>query len=119
MTFTYTPEAATDKTRVRWHTGDRVEAVAWNSDEEIQFAIDEEGGWQAAVIVILQNMIVEIAREPDMRADWLQLNWGGSIAALKAALAEKRQKFGIAARTGRSVATYRSDSLQTEAPEDW
>lgn len=117
MSFNYNPAIPDDVTRVRFHIGDRAEAVAWYQDEEIDFAIDEEGGWKPAVISLLTGMIVEIGREPQMRADWLQINWAGSVEALQAALAEKRARFGIAARSGSAKATYRSDSLQTEAPE--
>ena len=118
MTFSYTPAAATDTTRVRFHLRDTDEASAIFSDEEISFAITEETTWQAAVILLIETIIAKLSHEPDMTADWLTISWRRSTEAWQMLLAEKRARFGIAARTGRAKATYRSDSLQTEAP-DW
>ncbi len=119
MTFTYTPAAAPgDVTWTRYLIGDRVEDTAWFSDEEINMAISVKGSVSAAAVSLMQEMLREISREPDLKADWLSANWGGSVKALERQLADLRAEFGIAARTGKTVATYRSDSDQTEAP-DW
>lgn len=118
MTFTYTPAAATDITRVRFHVGDTVEDAAIFSDEEIQFVIDEESTWQKAVIECLTTIIAKLSAEPDMKADWLSVSLGRSVKGYQSLLTAKRRKFGLPAVTGGTVATYRSDSLQTEAP-DW
>jgi hypothetical protein len=117
VTFTYTPSTPTDATRVRFHIGDTVEAAAMFTDEEIAFVISEESTWQAAVIACLLGQIAKLSAQPDLKADWLTVSLGRSVEGFKTLLAEKRAKFGIAARTGSTVATYRSDSLQTEAPE--
>lgn len=119
MTFTYTPGSPTDITRVRFHSGDTVEAAAFHSDEEIDFMIDEAGSWQAATILAIESILLKFASEPDLKADWLTVTLKRSQEGYEALLTQKRQRFGIAARSGRSIATYRSDSLQTEAPEDW
>lgn len=118
MTFTYTPDSANDITRVRFHTGDTVEDVAIFSDEEITFVITEEGTYQRAVIECLTTIIAKLSMEPDLKADWLSVSLGRSVAGFTALLAEKRKKFGLPAEVAGTVATYRSDSLQTEAP-DW
>lgn len=118
MTFTYTPASPDDTTRVRYHIGDTVEASAIFTDEEIDFVISEEGSYQKAVVSLIQAVIAKIGHEPDFTADWLQVDWRRSVDAWRDLLAEKRSKFGIAARSARSVATYRSDSNQPEAP-DW
>lgn len=117
MTFTYTPATPTDITRVRFHTGDTVEAAAIHTDEDIQFAIDEEGGWQQAVIALLQHLIARLAATPDFQADWLRVDSSRSLSGYRALLAEKRRAFGITALRATARPVYRSDSAQTEAPE--
>lgn len=117
MTFTYTPASADDITRVRFHSSDTVEEAAFNSDEEIQFAISEYGTWQQATIVCLVKIIGKLSSEPDMKADWLTINLGRSVDGYEKLLMEKRREFGLPAEVAGTVATYRSDSLQTEAPD--
>lgn len=119
MTFTYTPATPDDITRVRFHTGDTVEAAAFHSDEEIEFMISEAVTWKPAVIMALESIILKFATEPDLKADWLSVTLGRSQAGYEEMYKKKLADFGIGRRTGRAVATYRSDSLQTEAPEDW
>lgn len=119
MTFTYTPSTPTDLTRARFHIGDTVSASALFTDEEITFAISEAGGWQQAVIELLQSLIARLSATPDFQADWLKVDSSRSVAGYKELLAEKRRLFGISAVRGSSVAVYRSDSLQTEAPDGW
>ncbi len=118
MTFTYNTSIVTDITRVRYHTGDTVEAAAIFSDEDITFVISEEGGYQAAVISCLQHLIARISAEPDMTADWLKIDLGRSLEGYQALLTEKRRAFDIAAITATSKPVYRADSKQTSAP-DW
>lgn len=119
MTFTYTPSAPTDITRVRFHIGDTVEAAAIFSDEEITFAISEGGSYQQAVIILLQSLIARLSAEPDFSADWLKVDAGRSVVGYRLLLAEKRRQFGIGAVRGAAKAVYRSDSGQTEAPDEW
>jgi len=118
MTFTYTPGSVTDITRVRFHIGDTEEDAAIFSDEEIQMVITEEGTYQKAVVECLTTIIAKLSAEPDMKADWLSVSLGRSVDGFKALLAEKRRKFNLPISAGRTVVTYRSDSLQDEAP-DW
>lgn len=118
MTFTYDLVTPNDITRVRFHVGDTAEEAAMFSDEEIEFVIDEEGTWQAAVIGCLTTIIAKLSMEPDLKADWLAVSLGRSVKGFQSLLTEKRRKFNLPAVTGGTVATYRSDSLQTEAP-DW
>lgn len=119
MAFTYTPSATpTDLTRVRFHIGDTVEAAAIFEDAEIEMAIAEAGGWQQAVVYCLQTIIAKISAEPDFKADWLSVEMGRSLEGYKALISEKRRLFNIAALTAAAKPVYRSDSLQTSAP-DW
>lgn len=119
MTFTYTPSATpTDLTRVRWHIGDTVEAAAIFNDAEIEMAIAEAGGWQQAVIYCIQTIVAMMSAQPDFKADWLSVELGRSLEGYKALLSEKRRLFSIAALSAEAKPVYRSDSLQTSAP-DW
>lgn len=119
MTFTYTPASANDITRVRYHIGDVVEDTAIFSDEEIQFAIDESGTWQGAVLDSIRSVMARLATEPDMQADWLKIDWRRSAENWRLLLSEKGRQFGLRARAssgGQHV--YRIDGLQKETP-DW
>lgn len=119
MAFTYTASTTpTDLTRVRFHIGDTVEASAIFEDAEIEMAIAEGGSYQQAVIWCLQTIIAKISAEPDFTADWLSVDMGRSLEGYKALLTEKRRLFSIAALTATAKPVYRSDSLQTDAP-DW
>lgn len=119
MSYSYTLPFADDSDRVRFHLGDTEEASARFSDEEIAAVLAEYGSYQTAVIALLQNLIAKLAATPDFQADWLSMDSSRSVAGYKELLAEKRRQFGISAVRGTSKAVYRSDSLQTEAPEDW
>ena len=119
MTFTYTPNSPNDITRVRFHIGDTVESSAMYSDEEITFGIAEGGSYQQAVIILLQNLIARLSAEPDFTADWLRVDNRRSVEGYRVLLQEKRRQFGISAVRARGKAVYRSDSGQTEAPEEW
>ena len=118
MTFTYTPAAATDSTRVRFHTGDTVEAEAYLSDEEITFLLAEESSWQRATISAIKFIIAKLSK-PNFKADWLQVDHASARKGFESLLQQKRQEFGIAAVTTRSQATYRPDSGMDEVPEAW
>lgn len=120
MTFTYTPSAATDITRVRYHIGDTVAETAIFSDEEITFAISEAGTWQGAVLDSIRSAMARLASEPDMQADWLKIDWRRSAEMWTKLLNEKAGQFGIgkarASSGGQHV--YRVEGLQKEEP-DW
>lgn len=116
MTFTYDLVAVTDLTRVRFHTGDTDEDTAKWSDEEIQFVISEQdGNWKKAVIVLIQNLLAEMARTPNFTADWLRVDAQSARESLKALLAEKKAELGLSTNVASSVHVYRADSLMTDA----
>lgn len=119
MTFTYTPAAATDITRVRFYVGDTDSTAAIFTDEEITFIISEEGSYQLAVIACIRSIMARISATPDFQADWLKVDQSKALAGYRALLGEMQKKFGIASITAGTQAVYRSDSLQTEPPEDW
>jgi len=119
MTFTLSLTAQNDLTDIRMHIGDvDVDAMIF-SDEHINYVLAVEGTVNLTVIALLKQIIARLSGQPDMTADWLSVSLGRSVEGYKKLLAEKRAEFGIAARTGTAVPVYRSDSLQTEAPEDW
>lgn len=120
MSFTYDLGSPNNITRVRFHLGDKVEDTAIFSDEEIAFAIDEAGSWQAAVIACIRSVIGMLAAEPDMQADWLRIDWRRSVENWRQLLNEKTQQFGLgkarASSGGRHV--HRIDGLQ-KTELDW
>lgn len=118
MTFTYTPSAVNDVTRVRYHLRDTDEATAMFTDEEIEMAISEEGSYQKAVISLIQATIAELSREPDMSADWLKIDWRRSVASWSTMLSEKKKAFNLGFRiSASSHHTYRADSLLKSEPD--
>lgn len=96
MTFTYDliPPVG-DVTWVRFHIRDTDSATAIFPDEEIEFAISEEGGKKEAVVALIRQIIGQLAREPDMRVDWMSVNWRTSIEAWQALLSQFEDKFGL------------------------
>lgn len=120
MTFTYNLSVPDDITRVRFHLADTNPDEAKFSDEEITFVISEAGSWQAAVIALLRNLIAKISATPDFQADWLRVSLPRALEGFDRLLSIKLNEFGLADTiVGAAKAVYRSDSLQTEAPEDW
>ena len=116
MTFTYTPSATpSDLTRVRFHTGQTVEAESFLSDEEIAMLLAEESTWQKATIGGIKFIIGRLS-QPNFKADWLQVDNASARAGYVALLAEKRRELSVAAITASVVNTYRQDSLATEEP---
>lgn len=114
MTFTYTPETPDDVTRVRYHIGDTDETAARLSDEEIQFAIDEAGGWKAAVIWSIDRIIALLADESGQSLDWLTIDRGDAIEAYEKLKKAKVAQLGITGPAsgrirGRAVYTRRYD----------
>lgn len=109
MTFTYTPAAADDVTRCRFHIGDTDEAAAIFSDEEIQFAIDEAGGWRPAVIWLIQNIIAQISATGSFTADWLKIDAKQAIDGYQALILQKRRELGVKAVRSSAKGVSRSD----------
>jgi hypothetical protein len=118
MSFSYTPAAVNDLTRVRFHTGDTVETESWLSDEEINMLLAEEGTWQKATIAALKFIISKLSK-PDFQADWLRVSNASAREGFVRLLNEKRAEFGIPAISSAAKPVYRSDSLQTEPPDSW
>lgn len=109
MTFTYTPSATpSDTTRVRFHTAQTVEAESFVSDEEIAMLIAEGGGWQPAVIAVLQLIILKLS-QPDFTADWLKVSSAEARKGYEGRLADKRREFGLSGMVGRAQSVRRSD----------
>jgi hypothetical protein len=117
MTFTYDLVTPGDLTRVRYHIGDTEEATAIFSDEEINFVLDEETTYQAAVISCINAIIGKLSHEPDMQADWLKIDWRRSAESWMKLLAEKKSQFGLGARAASGGQhAWRPDTLMDEAP---
>lgn len=115
MTFTY--DTTTDIGKVRFYTRDTVETVQKWTDEEIQFALDEETTVNAATILLLELKLIDLAN-PDYRADWLtESDHAEAAKTLRDLLADLRERFGIAKYTATVTHTYRADSKQTEEPD--
>lgn len=117
MTFTYTYDTSVNRDLVRYHLNDIDSETAMFSDEQITMALSVEGGVSGAVIALIKQHQMKLAQEPDLKADWLSVDWKRSAAYWEKLLAEKRREFGISSRSGSAVHVYRADSLQTEAPD--
>lgn len=119
MTFTYTPSTTpTDLTLVRFYTGDTDSATAMWQDDEINMILAVDGSVGLASQTLLERKITEIANNPDMKADWLQINWGTSLGALQTALANVKQKFGLGWQdSSGGQHSYRPDTLLKEPPD--
>lgn len=116
MTFTYTPSSTpTDLARVRYHTGQTVEAESFLTDEDIEMILAEEGTWQRAVISGIKFIIARLS-QPNFKADWLQVDNKAARDGFEKLLAEKRRDLSVAAISAGVVNTYRVDSLATEEP---
>lgn len=119
MTFTYTPSATPDDvTLVRYYVRDTDSSAAMWSDEEINMILSQKGSVGAASKSLLENKITELSNNPDMKADWLQVDWATALAALKLALANVTREFGLGWQlSSGGQHAYRPDSLQKEAPD--
>lgn len=118
MAFTYNLASPNDITRIRRHISDTVEATAIYSDEELTFFLAEEGTVAKTVIACIKQVIAKLAAEPNMKADWLQVDWASAIAAWRVLLADKKQEFGLGWQVGSGGQhVYRPDSDQKEAPD--
>lgn len=117
MTFTYDVSTVTDLTRIRYHIGDTDSTNAIYTDEEIAFIQAETATYKEAVIVLIEGIIAKIARDPNFRTDWLQVEVTSRLEMYERLLTEKRRQFGLKRVTASTVHTYRADSLATEAPD--
>jgi len=118
MNFTYDLTIPyTDLTRVRYETGDTVQASALWSDEEILFVLSEKGSVQLAVVSLVRNAIAKFSHDDDFKADWLQVDRTNRLAALKMLLQQKQGEYGLGSGTAGVVHRYRADSRQHEEPD--
>jgi hypothetical protein len=118
MSFTYNLATPDDIARVRRHISDTAEATAIFSDEEITFFLAEEGTVAKTVIACIKQVIAKLAAEPNMKADWLQIDWASAIAAWRGLLAEKKTEFGLGWQVSSGGQhSFRPDTLQKEAPD--
>jgi hypothetical protein len=129
MTFTY--DLSTDIGRVRLRVGDRRELIdpatklgsgsGIRSDEEIQLMINDEGSWQKACIAWVQSFLNQLNTEPDFTADWLEIDLESARESYLNMLSELKVWLGVAGAGSTTTTTpsWRSDSLQTEAPDHW
>ena len=120
MAFTYDVTTPTYYERIRYAIGDTVSATAIYSDEEIDFVYGEESSSVGATVVsLIENIIVKLAHEPDMEADWLKVDWRRSEASWFKLLSRAKQKYGLGAQlSSGGQHAYRADSYQDESP-DW
>lgn len=116
MTFTYQLNPPNDIARVRFHIGDTDSDAVILQDEEITFALDESGTWQAAVISCINAIIAQIARNPKFEADWLSVDRTKALDYYKKLLDEKRRELDVPSITARGRAVWRGDSDATSAP---
>lgn len=115
MAFTYDLTSGfTDLTRVRFHINDVVEDEARFQDEEIVAVIEEAGSWQAAVIDLLENLILKLST-PNFQADWLRVDNSTARDGYVLMLSQKKRKFGGGIR-GSAKHVYRADSDLDEEP---
>lgn len=116
MTFTYTLPF-NDISRVRFHLADTDSASAMFTDEEIQAVLAETGSYKPTVINLLENRIALLSRDPDFKADWLQVQNSTAIASYRALAQAKRQEFGLNTISGTAKLMYRVDSGQSAEPD--
>lgn len=120
MTFTYTvSDTPTDLTKVRYYLGDTDSATAMFTDEEISMVLSiESDDVGAAVISLIKTAKAKLAKEPDMQADWLKIDWRRSAVQWDILLGEMKEYFGLSWQLNVSALdTWRPDTLLTEAPD--
>lgn len=109
MTFTFV-QPFDDIARVRMSIADTNNSKPIFQDELIQALIDEyNGSWQRAVIAALDNLIMQLSRNPDFKADWLEVKVSVAIDTYTAMRTTKYQEFGLARISGSVVHSYRLD----------
>lgn len=111
MTFTFTPSAPDDITRVRFHVEDTDESAAILSDEVIGMAISESGSWQNAVIWCIDYILSRLSKESGVEMDWLKVSRADAIRHYTRLKSEKRNTLGITSGgvTVSSTSVSRSD----------
>jgi len=120
MTFTYTvSDTPSDLTKVRYYIGDTDSATAMFTDEEVSMVLSiESDDVGAAVISLIETAMAKLAKEPDMQADWLKVDWRRSADNWATLLGKMKERFGLGWQLNVSALdTWRPDTLLTEAPD--
>lgn len=119
MTFTYTISATpTDLTKVRYYTGDTDSTAAIWQDDEINMVIALEGSVGGAVVSLIKSILRKLAAEPDMKADWLSVDWRSSRETWLTMLGKAEQDFGLGWQdSSGGQHSYRPDTLLKEPPD--
>lgn len=110
MTFTYTPAAPDDITRVRFHIGDTDEASLIMTDEDIAFVLADSATYKVAVVACIDYILTQLARESGVTLDWLKVDRATSLKYYTQLKRDKKSEFGLVAGSGTvsSSATYTS-----------
>lgn len=108
MAFTYSLADLGDTTAtghqlavVRRRLGDTSEDTAIFQDEEIQYQLSRyaNGGGDTeigmALVALIHDIQAVIQREPDMRADWLSVNWRRSAEYWRNLETDIRREYGV------------------------
>lgn len=120
MTFTYTPAAPTDLTRVRFHLGDTDAESAKFDDETLNFLLAEySNDIGETVMAAIKGLIARIAGDANFTADWLTVDTYSAIKGLKDLLILKGNEFGLSAVTIEVRPMLRLDSNQTADTLDY
>lgn len=119
MTFTYAiSNTPTDLTKVRYYTGDTDSTAAIWQDDEINMVLALEGSVGGAVVSLIKSIMRKLANEPDMKADWLSVDWRSSREQWAILLAKAERDFGLGWQDASSSQhSYRPDTLQKEPPD--
>src|SRR6185369_13724186 len=119
MTFTYTISTTpTDLTKVRYYTGDTDSTAAIWQDDEINMVLALEGSVGGAVVSLIKSILRKLSAEPDMKADWLSVDWRSSRETWLTMLGKAEQDFGLGWQdSSGGQHSYRPDTLQKTAPD--
>lgn len=121
MTVTY--DLSNNIGKVRFYAGDTSTDSPWLQDEEIQLYLDAHSSETEVVklsaIDAISAVILRMGMTGDLKSDWLEVSYADTISQLK----QQRLTLALETATISLGATakpvYRTDSLQTEPPEDW
>jgi hypothetical protein len=118
MTFSYDLTAGfTDLARVRQALGDTDASAPRFSDEEIAATLAEHGGWQMAVLALIDSLLARLSL-PDFQADWLRVDHGAARRGYADLRQRLRRQYGLAgAVVGRAGHVYRADGAPPDTPD--
>lgn len=118
MTFTYNTNPFDNVARVRFWTGDVDVNRAIFQDEVINGVIQDQGTWQTAAVVLIQNIIMQLSGQPDFHADWLTVDYKTALQYYSQMIIRVARQLGVPYSPIASAVnyTYRADSAQTQQP---